>query len=969
MVLPHRVANRAPWTRPGKLGRSPFLSQSRIQGIFQGFFQPVAQRWTATGYPRWQAFEADFTHWLVQTWPAEIDRWLQGLGKYGLILMIGALLWLYIPLLTSRLAIWQQGLLALLLISLGHWIIRLEEQRTSHRTSEYLHLLLISLSTLTTLRYLYYRTSYTLNFDSWLNGIFCTLLYVAELYAIGTLFLSYFQTLKLKHRQPVDLATIPPEAWPNGELLKVDIYIPTYNEDVEIVRKTVIGALAIDYPKDKKQVYILDDGRAEKYRDRRRELEFMAEELGCTLLVRDNNDHAKAGNINTALPRTQGDLVLILDCDHIPARGFLQHTVGFFLNPQVALVQTPHWFYNPDPFERNLLTGGLIPVGNELFYKVLQKGNDYWNATFFCGSAAVVRRKYVLEIGGIATETVTEDCHTALRLHSLGYETIYYDKIMVAGLAPEMFSSYVGQQVRWARGMAQILRLENPLFNRKLKLSLPQRICYFSATSHFFFGYPRLMYVLAPMLYLLLGISSVKGLGLETLVYALPHILLSMQTNHIPYKHVRFSFWNEIYEFAMSFQAGIVTLLALINPKLGSFNVTDKGLTVTERNFDFESVRYLLLLAVLAAASLLMLPFWLVLSPVDTQAALINGLWCVFNFVLLLAACLVAFEQPQLRTFHRLPRQLNAILHGPATGGPAGQTWFGQTLNISESGCLIELELWPNIADEVRLELLGDHGERVLLDAKVVRATVTDALHTQLALNFLEPSRTQMDDLVVLIYSDVKEWYSQQRPERDNPWASLKFITTSLQRALQELQPAVGVKVRQQVQAPAQIYWDGWAGQAYQGTVVELGAQDLRLELVDIPFQLELELLQQEKPLLGVLIQMPLALASAALPTEATSLLAQVKAVEILPRHQLAPNLSSLQSPARSLTDRIVLELSFPEEFQRQQRKKIKTLLNILSQNANDTSQTLPDSSVQDRPPTSKPSNLHDNLSSSSHKE
>jgi hypothetical protein len=110
-------------------------------------------------------------------------------------------------------------------------------------------------------------------------------------------------------------------------------------------------------------------------------------------------------------------------------------------------------------------------------------------------------------------------------------------------------------------------------------------------------------------------------------------------------------------------------------------------------------------------------------------------------------------------------------------------------------------------------------------------------------------------------------------------------------------------------------------------------------------------------------------LASAALPTEATSLLAQVKAVEILPRHQLAPNLSSLQSPARSLTDRIVLELSFPEEFQRQQRKKIKTLLNILGQNANDTSQTLPDSSVQDRPPTSKPSNLHDNLSSSSHKE
>ena len=174
------------------------------------------------------------------------------------------------------------------------------------------------------------------------------------------------------------------------------------------------------------------------------------------------------------------------------------HVVGFFFNPKVAFVQTPHWFYNPDPFERNLLTQGKIPVGNELFYKVLQKGNDFWNAAFFCGSAAVIRKEYALQIGGIATETVTEDCHTAFRLHSLGYESVYYDKIMVAGLVPEKFSAYVGQQVRWARGMAQILRIENPLINRKLNLTIPQRICYFSATSHFFYGFPRLMYAIAP---------------------------------------------------------------------------------------------------------------------------------------------------------------------------------------------------------------------------------------------------------------------------------------------------------------------------------------------------------------------------------------------------------------------------------------------------------------------------------------
>src|SRR4028118_1029870 len=637
--------------------------------------------------------------WLVDRLPDSFDEILKWLSARQLLLLLVSLILLLAPLITAHPEIWQQGIVAALLIAVGRLALQMEEHNPSKKTSEYLHLFLILLSLVTTLRYLYYRTNYTLNFDDWLNGTFCLLLFVAEIYAICTLVLAYFQTLKIKDRQPVDLSLYPQEQWP-----KVDIYIPTYNEDVEIVRKTTLAALAIDYPADKKRVYVLDDGRAEKYKARREELRQMCEELGATMLTRDNNDHAKAGNINTAFGRTDGDLVLILDCDHMPVRHFLMHTIGFFFNPNVAFVQTPHWFYNPDPFERNLLTGGKIPVGNELFYKVLQKGNDFWNAAFFCGSAAVIRKEYALQVGGIATETVTEDCHTAFRLHSLGYESVYYDKIMVAGLAPEKFSASVGQQVRWARGMAQILRIENPLINRKLNLTIPQRICYFSATSHFFYGYPRLMYAIAPPLFLLFGINSVRGLGLETLFYALPHIILSMQTNHIPYKHVRFSFWNEIFEFAMSFQAGIVTLLALVNPKLGSFNVTDKGLSVTKRSFDFESVRYLVIVSAIAAASLLAVPFWLVISPEDTQAVLINSLWCIFNLFLLLAAGFVAFEQSQLRRGHRMPRKLTAVIHS------GGQSWTGQTVDVSESGTQILLDEWANIPDEGKVELVGDQG-------------------------------------------------------------------------------------------------------------------------------------------------------------------------------------------------------------------------------------------------------------------
>lgn len=848
--------------------------------------------------------------WLVDRIPHAFDRLFQWLTHRQLLVLIVSLLMLLAPLITSRPAVWQQGVVAALLIAVGRFALQLEEQKPGKKTSEYLHLFLILLSLVATFRYLYYRVNYTLNFDDWLNGTFSFLLFAAELYAICTLVLAYFQTIKIKDRTPVDLSLYPQEQWPT-----VDIYIPTYNEDVEIVRKTTLCALAIEYPADKKRVYVLDDGRAEKYKARREKLRQMCEELGATMLTRDNNDHAKAGNINTAFKRTEGDLVLILDCDHMPVKQFLMDTVGFFFNPNVAFVQTPHWFYNPDPFERNLLTGGKIPVGNELFYKVLQKGNDFWNAAFFCGSAAVIRKDYALQVGGIATETVTEDCHTAFRLHSLGYESVYYDKIMVAGLAPEKFSSYVGQQVRWARGMAQILRIENPLINPKLNLTIPQRLCYFSATSHFFYGFPRLMYAIAPPLFLLFGINSVKGLGLETLFYALPHIILSMQTNHIPYKHVRFSFWNEIFEFAMSFQAGIVTLLALINPKLGSFNVTDKGLSVTKRSFDFDSVRYLVIIAAIAAASLLAVPFWLWLSPEDTQAVLINVFWNIFQLFLLLAACLVAFEQPQLRRAHRLPRKLTAVVHS------GNQSWTGQTVDVSESGTQILLDEWPNIPDEVKVELVGDYGARALMNGRVVRAIATSKLQARLFIDFVDPTTTQMDDLTLVIYSDVKEWYSQTRQEADNPIESLKFIVTSIKRVFREFRPAMGVKVRKQVNAFAQLYWEGWEGQSFTAKVTEIGTQDLRLEL-DASGIFNLESMQQTRPIIGLL------LSQEPNDPQPTSLLAQVETIEALAN---TPKGLPQASGDSATAYPVGIEFSFPESLKRQQHAKIKRLVKTLN--------------------------------------
>ncbi|MBD2774845.1 UDP-forming cellulose synthase catalytic subunit [Iningainema tapete] len=860
--------------------------------------------------PRGQRQRFSLRRWLIDLTPQFFDRALEKVGVKQFKWLVLLLLVLSVPVIVTPLEIWQQGAVAVFLVLLGQLVVQAEEAESSAEISQYYHLFLVWLSLVTTMRYLFYRTSYTLNLNGWVNSIACLMLYGAELYAIATLVLAYFQTLKIKERQPVDLSNIPPEKW-----FAVDIYIPTYNEDVEIVRKTAIAALACEYVPEKKKVYILDDGRPERYKEddprrekfraRREQLKQMCEEIGCIHMTRGDNSHAKAGNINTAFHKTGGDLVMILDCDHIPSRQFLLHTVGFFYDPKVSFVQTPHWFYNPDPFERNLLTGGRIPVGNELFYKVLQKGNDFWNASFFCGSAAIIRKNHALEVGGIAVETVTEDCHTALRLHSRGYKSVYYDKIMVAGLAPDTFSSYVGQQVRWARGMAQILRLENPLFNPKLNLTLAQRLCYMSATSHFLYGYPRLTYAIIPTLFLLFGVNPIQGLGLETLAYALPHILLSLYANYIIYKHVRFSFWNEIFEFVMAFQAGWVTMLALINPKMGTFNVTDKGINVTKRTFDWQSMRGLLVVTGLVIVSLLAVPYWLLLRPEDSEAVLVNTLWSVFNLVLLMAALLVGFEQPQIRTAHRLQRRLRVVVSSN------DQTMMGETINISETGALISLESWPNLPDEVQLEIMGDFTARVTLTARVIRLSPVDDHQTHLAVDFVNLDRAQQDALTLVLFSDVREWYSQKRQFTDKPFASLGFLATSLTRSLRDVKPTSGERIRKQVQARGDLYWDG---HFFGGVATELGVTGLKLELQSKKAKQANRLLVEEdlhkmrtlKPLVGLLLS-----------EESDNLLPKRFVVEI----------SSVQEEANG---NIILELNFPDKFKQSQDTKIKQLLQIL---------------------------------------
>jgi cellulose synthase (UDP-forming) len=519
-------------------------------------------------------------------------------------------------------------------------------------SSRVITIALMMISSTATLRYFWWRVHMLVDYftdESNNRGVidttFILILLTAEAYTVVIMFLGYMQTAWPLARKPVPLPA-DESSWPH-----VDLLIPTYNEPLSLVRYTALAALAIDYPPEKLHVYILDDGTREDFKQ-------FCKEANVGYVTRVKHDHAKAGNINHALTRMNSEYVAIFDCDHVPTRSFLQMTMGWMLaDKKLAMMQTPHHFYSPDPFERNLLQYKTIPNEGELFYGIVQDGNDFWNATFFCGSCALLRRSILNEVGGIAVETVTEDAHTSLRMQKLGYNTAYMNVPQAAGLATETLAAHVGQRIRWARGMIQILRTDNPLLGRKMKFS--QRLCYFNAMAHFLYAVPRLVFLLAPLVYLLMGRTIIPGYWAAILVYAMPHLILSNLTNSRVQGSHRHSFWNEIYETVLAPYILAPTVLALINPKLGKFNVTDKGNTLAQTKFDHSISRptkFILLLNLVGMLTALYLLF--IRGTIHTGAVVMNLIWVVFNMVILGVAAAVAYEQKQRRTSVRVEAKL-----------------------------------------------------------------------------------------------------------------------------------------------------------------------------------------------------------------------------------------------------------------------------------------------------------------------
>lgn len=627
-----------------------------------------------------------------------------------------------------------------------------------------LRVFILLLTLFTSTRYMLWRASETIPFSDPVSLFFALALFGAELYGFVILLLSMFLSADVADRRPVP-APVGATKSPT-----VDILIPTYNEDEQLLEVTVRAAMAVSYPAGRCSVYLLDDGgtvakrtqmdprKAAEAEERHQRLQQLCERTGATYLTRERNDHAKAGNINAALTQTSGELILILDADHVPTADILLRTVGYFLaDPKLFLVQTPHFFLNPDPVERNLDTFDRMPSENEMFYSVIQKGLDGYNASFFCGSAAVLRRKHIMEIGGIQGETITEDAETALELHARGYHSAYVARPMVAGLSPETFSGFIVQRMRWAQGMAQIFLLKNPLV--KTGLTLAQRLGYLNSCFFWFFSLARMAFILTPLVYLIFGIQ-IYAVGVEYfLAYGVPHVIGALLLTSMLYGGSRWVFASELYEIVQAVHCSGAILRVFRNPRAPTFDVTPKGESL-ERNFVSPLARpFYILIAVVGLAEVAGLVRML-LEPQIAGYIVVALLWNTFHLFLLIGALGALYERAQRRVFPRIDRAASIEL-----SGASGRLSVRMT-DISVTGIGV-------VADALSAEQLSP-GSVVRIDARLlgaashfpldlyVQSIVRQGGEAAVGLRFELKTAAQWRTVVALVYSRSQNWRAFQ---------------------------------------------------------------------------------------------------------------------------------------------------------------------------------------------------------------
>lgn len=658
-------------------------------------------------------------------------------------------IWVMVPMVTGE---------YLLAPTVVLFLIALAVTKTSPVPKTWSRVVVVGILSALTLRYVLWRSLSTLNLTTPVNGVFSLALFFMEMLMLLSSGIQLFLILRsTDRRHEADKLSV--DVIYGNFTPSVDILIPTYNEPTFILRRTIVGCQALEYAN--KKIYLLDDTR-------RHEMKILAEELGCEYITRPDNRHAKAGNLNHALSLTNGELIVVFDADFVPTKNFLTRTVGFFQDEKIALVQTPQSFYNADPIARNLGLENVLTPEEEVFYRQIQPIRDGAGSVICSGTSFVVRRRALEEAGGFVTDSLSEDYFTGIRLSANGYQLIYLDEKLSAGLAAENIAAHASQRLRWGQGTLQAFFIEaNPLTIPGLRPI--QRLAHLEGLLHWFTSISRVVFLFMPLAYSFLGVIPVRATAAELLYFFLPYYLVSLAVFAWLNLRSRSALLSDIYSIILCFPVANTVIKVMLNPFDKGFKVTPKGTASDRFSFNWSLAWPLIILFIATALSLWRNLGMCVMGDTfsaagtdeifpDYKGLSLGWLWSCYNLLTIGVTLLVLLDvpKPDLYEWFDLRRvvQLNV----------AGKSFWGVTTMISEVGAEVALTQKPffGMAENqpVIVEIME---ERLELHGQIIQTSFQGDFPT-VRLMFEQLTLSEYRPLVEMLFCRPGQWRRKETP-------------------------------------------------------------------------------------------------------------------------------------------------------------------------------------------------------------
>jgi cellulose synthase (UDP-forming) len=610
--------------------------------------------------------------------------------------------------------------------------------------------LIVGINLAIIIRYLLWRSVSTLNLTHPVAGILSLSLFFVELMIFSATSLQLYLSLRIKDRvmeshqmfQGILEKTFTPT---------VDILIPSYDEPEFIIKRTIIGCQALDYPH--KTIYLLDDTR-------RPEIKKLAQTLGCQYITRVDNLHAKGGNLNHGLTKTKGELIVVFDADFIPTKNFLTRTLGFFQNPEIALVQTPQSYYNFDPIARNLGLENYLLPDEEQFYRQLELIKDSVGSLVCAGTSFVVRRTALEQIGGFVTESICEDYFTGIRLSAYGYRLVYLNEKLSAGLAAENINAHLTQRERWGRGTLQAFFIEsNPLTIPGLNLL--QRLSHLEGLVNWFMFGLRIYLLTMPLIYAFFNVLPIQASLQEWLYFFAPIYLFQLMVfSWLNYRSRSFIF-NEICSVQHCFHLCLMVFMTFLSPFEKGFNVTPKGIQQNQFVLHKPLAFPLIVLWILTASAVvkLLIGGTPQLENINLESGINLGIiWGVYNLIIITLSILMTIDAPKADNYDwfELRRVVKLEIQN--------QTVWGITTNLSEAGAEINIMTeYPLLFKPHEKLKLNCIEENLSLQA-YIKTSEYQGKKLTIQVAFEAVSLSEYRQLVELLFCRPGQWKNHQSP-------------------------------------------------------------------------------------------------------------------------------------------------------------------------------------------------------------